>query len=103
MSDLSLIVKLLVEDAVFEYEPGRGSNETEFIDLYLCGLRVIAAGGPLDSYQHRARGNWKLGCSLNGILHAVEGDGSDIDALERANAFCNSKTDDDDNNINNEE
>lgn len=32
-----------------------------------------------------------------------EGDGSDIDALEGANAFCNSKTNDDDNSINNEE
>ena len=43
-------MKLLVEDAVFEYQPGRESNKTEFIDLYFCGSRVIAAGGSLDSY-----------------------------------------------------
>lgn len=103
MSDFSLIVKLLVEDTVFEYQPGQGSNKTEFIDLYLCGSRVIVVGGPFDSYQRRARGNWKLGCSLDSKLHAVEEDGSDIDALEGANAFCNSKTDNDDNSINNEE
>lgn len=51
ISNLSLIVKLLVEDAVFEYQPGQRSNDTEFIDLYLCGSRVIIARGLLDSYQ----------------------------------------------------
>lgn len=103
MSDLSLIIKLLVEDAIFEYQLGRKSNETEFIDLYLCRSRVIAAGGLLDSYQHRVRGNWKLSCSLDDKLHAVKEGGSDIDVLEEANAFCNSKIDNDDNSINNEE
>ena len=103
ISDLRLIVKLLVEDAVFEYQPGQESNKREFIDLYLCGSRVIRVGGPFNLYQHKARGNWKLGCSLDGKLHTVEGDESDIDTLEGANAFCNSKTDDDNNSINNEE
>lgn len=96
-------MKLLVEDAVFEYQSGQGSNETEFIDLYFCGSKVIAAGGSLDSYQCRARDNWKLGCSLDGKSHVMKGDGSDIDALKKANAFCNSETDDSNNSINNEE
>ena len=103
MSNLSLIMKLLVEDAMFEYQPGRKSNETKFIDLYLCRSRVIAAGGSLNSYQCRVRGNWKLGCSLDDKLHIVKGDKFDIDGLKKANAFCNSKTNDDDNNINNKE
>lgn len=87
-SDLSLIVKLLVEDAVFEYHPGRGTNGTEFIDLYIRGSRVIAAGGPLDAYQRRAQGNWRLRSVLDdGVLGAEGGESSDIDALEGEDVF----------------
>ncbi len=50
LSDLSLVVKILVEDTVFKYQPGQGMNETEFINFYVRGTKVIAAGIPLDKY-----------------------------------------------------
>ncbi len=57
MSDFSLVVKILVEDTVFKYQPGQGMKETEFIDFYVCRTKVIAAGTPLNKYQRRAKGN----------------------------------------------
>ncbi len=51
VSYLSLVVKILVEDTVFKYQPGRGIKETEFIDLYVRGTKMIAASTPLDKYQ----------------------------------------------------
>ncbi len=57
VSELNLIVKLLIEYAVFDYQLGRGSNKSEFINLYLCGTKSIIAGGPLNLYQHKARRN----------------------------------------------
>lgn len=103
MLDFSLIVKLLVKDAVFEYQPGRGSNKTKFNNLYFCRSRVITARGLFDLYQRKVRGNWTLGCALDNELHVIEGDKSDVDVLERANAFRNDKIDNDNNSINNEE
>lgn len=100
MSDLSIIVKLLVKNAVFEYHPGQETNRIEFIDLYIRGLKVIAAGGPLNAYQRRAQGNWQLRSMLDvGVLRAEEEKSSDIDTLEGKNVFCiYSETDE--NNIN---
>ncbi len=92
-------MKLLVEDAVFDYQPSKRSNKSEFTDLYLCGLKSIAAGGPFDLYQCRTRKNWKLRLSFDGRLSATEvGEESDIDAVKGADLFYNSKTDDDINN-----
>lgn len=48
ISNFSLIVKLLVEDAIFEYYLGQEINGKEFIDLYICRSRVIAARWLLD-------------------------------------------------------
>lgn len=50
VSDLSLIVKLLIEDAIFDYQPSKESNKSELIDLYLCGTKSIIVGGPFDLY-----------------------------------------------------
>ena len=49
-SDFSLIVKLLVEDAVFDYQPGRRRNKSEFINLYSCRTKSIAAKVLFDLY-----------------------------------------------------
>ncbi len=92
-------MKLLVEDAVFDYQPGRGSNKSEFTDLYLCEIKSIVAGGPLDLYQRKAHGNWNLRLSFDGGLPATEvGEESDIDAVEKAYLFHNSERDDDSDN-----
>lgn len=81
VSDLGLMVKLLVEDAVFDDHPARGNNESEFTDLFFRGTRAIAAGGPLALYQRKARGNWKLRVSLHSELRDTEiGKESGIDA-----------------------
>lgn len=48
--DLSPIVKLLVEDAVFDYQSGRKSNTSKFLDLYFYRTKSIVAEGPLDLY-----------------------------------------------------
>ncbi len=98
VSDLSLVVKILVEDTVFKYQPGRGTKEIEFIDLYVRGTKVIAAGTPLDKYQQRARGNWKLKLAINGEQSDDNrDDDSTIGALEGAGLSSTVETDEDDN------
>lgn len=50
MLDLNLLVKLLVEDAVFKYHPSQRTNMIKFINLYIRRLRVIIARGSLNAY-----------------------------------------------------
>lgn len=46
-------MKLLIEDIVFDYQPGRKSNNSEFTNLYFCKAKSIAVRGLLDLYQYR--------------------------------------------------
>ncbi len=57
MSDLSLVVKILVENTVFKYQPGWRTKKTEFIDLYVHRTKVINASTLLNKYQQKVRGN----------------------------------------------
>lgn len=54
---LNLIVNILIKNAMFKYHLGQKTNDTEFIALYILGSRVIAIGGPLNTYQYRVQGN----------------------------------------------
>ncbi len=88
-----------MKDTVFDYQPGRGSNKSEFTDLYLCRTKSIAAGGLLHLYQHRAYRNWKLRLSFNSRLPTTKVYKEfDIDTVERAKLFHISETDDDSDN-----
>lgn len=97
--DFCLIVKLLVRDIIFDNQPSRGSNKSEFTDLYFCGTKSIAARGLLNLYQHRVYGNWKLRLLLDGRLPTTEvSKKSDIDNMEKVDLLYNSKIDDNSNN-----
>ena len=50
-SDLSLLVKILVEDKVFEFEAGRSAKDNEFVDLFARGLSKIRLKGLVKKYQ----------------------------------------------------
>lgn len=60
VSDLNLIVKLLIKNAVFGYQPNKGSNKSELTNLYICKSKFIGIEGPLELYQYKAYRNWKL-------------------------------------------
>ncbi len=100
VSDLSLVVKILVEDTVFKYQPGRAMKETEFIDLYVRGTKVIATGTPLDKYQQRARSNWKLKLAINGRQSDDDRDDdsiiNDLEGVDLSSTVKIDKDDDDD-------
>lgn len=51
-SDLSLLVKILVEDKVFEFETRRDTKNTEFVDLFAYRSSKIRLRGPLKGYQY---------------------------------------------------
>lgn len=58
--DISLLVKHLVEDAVFEQHLGRGVvTETQLRDVFGEGTTSISSGVALENYLNRARGNWQ--------------------------------------------
>lgn len=40
--NLSLIVKLLMEDAIFDYQLGKKSNKSEFTNLYIRESKPIS-------------------------------------------------------------
>lgn len=94
MSDLNLVVKLLVEDIVFKYQPSGKTKEIEFIDLYICGIKVIVAGTLLDKYQYRAQDNqkWKLAMNSNQFDNNKDNN-STIDVLKKADLSSIVKTD----------
>lgn len=99
VSDFSLIVKLLVKDAVFDVHPNKGSNKSEFTNLFFYETITIAVEGLLAFYQYKGHRNWKLRVSLDGRLPDIEvGKESDINVIERADLFNNSKTNNDSNN-----
>lgn len=60
ISHLCLIVKLLVKDAVFDYQPGKKNNKSEFINLYFYKIKFIVIRGLLNLYQYRIYRNKKL-------------------------------------------
>lgn len=91
-SDLCLLVKILVEDKVFELESGRGTKETKFVDLFICGSRIIAAGSLLEEYQGWARGNWKNSLTQDSELFAdYEAEDSDNNIVDERENLDESK------------
>lgn len=99
VSDLNLIIKLLVEDVVFDYQPNREKNNSEFTKLYSYRKKSIVIKGPPNSYQYRPCGKWKLRLSLNSRLLATKVDKKcDINIIEGILLFFNSKVNHDSNN-----
>lgn len=47
ISDLSLVMKLLIENTVFDNHSGRESNKSDFIDLYFYKTKTIIIEDPL--------------------------------------------------------
>lgn len=77
--DISLLVKHLVEDAVFEQQLGRGmGKETQLCDVFSEGTISISSGVALQNYVNRARGNWQNTTAQNTKAQAaVEDDGNE--------------------------
>lgn len=48
--DLNLIIKLLVEDTIFDYQFDKKSNNSEFTNLYFGRIKSITVEGLLDLY-----------------------------------------------------
>lgn len=48
--DLSLLVKILVEDKIFKLKVGRNIKNTEFVDFFIYELRKIRLRGLLKEY-----------------------------------------------------
>lgn len=95
-------MKLLIKDTVFDYQPRRGSNKSEFTDLYICRSKFISIKGAFELYQHRAYRNWKLRSLLDSkpLAAKVEIDDKfDMNAIEREILFHNNKIDKNNNNI----
>ena len=53
--DLSLIVKLLLEDIVFDYQSTKENNKSEFTNIYLYETKSIAIEDSLNLYQYKIR------------------------------------------------
>lgn len=60
ISDLGLIVKLLLEDIIFNYQPGKKSNKSKFINLYIRGSKSISIEDLLELYQNRVTRELKV-------------------------------------------
>lgn len=58
-SDLSLLVKILVEKKVFEFEVGNNIKNTKFVNFFACELSKIGLESLLKEYQRQVQGNWK--------------------------------------------
>ena len=59
--DISAVVNILVKEAPFQEELGRGSSENadnELTDFFSQGTAALGSGTPLSNYLCRARGNW---------------------------------------------
>lgn len=86
--NLSFIIKLLVENIVFKYYLDWKTNKTKFIDLYICGSRVIITEKQLNIYQYKAKSNWQLRSVLDDrIFIAKEEKSFNINALKEKNIF----------------
>lgn len=48
--NLTLIVKLLKKDTVFDYQPGKKSNKLEFTDIYFRKRKSIVVEGLFNLY-----------------------------------------------------
>lgn len=100
--NLYLIVKLLVKDDIFNYQPGKESNKSKFTNLYICELKSISIEVLLKLYQYKAYKNQKLGSSLNSKLYIAErkiDNKSNIDVIKGENIFYNSEKNENNNNI----
>ena len=72
--DVDFLVKLLLEINIFDMQPGRGADGTEFKDLYTRGSIAINSGAPLQKYLSRARGRWEEHVADSGVRNREEGD-----------------------------
>lgn len=54
ISNFNLIIKLLVEDIIFDYQPSKKGNNSEFTNLYIRGSKSMEIKDSLKSYQYRA-------------------------------------------------
>lgn len=50
ISDLSLLIKILVENKIFELEVGHDIKKTEFVDFFAYKSRKIELKDPLKKY-----------------------------------------------------
>ncbi|MCJ1345659.1 hypothetical protein MMC31_003867 [Peltigera leucophlebia] len=72
--DVDFLVKLLLEINIFDMQPGRGADRTEFKDLYTQGSIAINSDAPLQKYFSRARGRWEEHVADSGVRNQEEGD-----------------------------
>lgn len=66
--DFSLLVKILVEDNIFEFEVEYDIKETKFVNLFIYGSGKIWLGSPLKEYQYQIQDNWKTGLVYKNTL-----------------------------------
>lgn len=50
--DLSLLIKILVKDKVFEFETGHNAKNIIFVDLFACKSSKIRLESLLKKYQY---------------------------------------------------
>lgn len=55
--NLSLLIKILIEDKIFELEARYNAKETQFVDFFIYRITKIVARGLLKKYQCRVQGN----------------------------------------------
>lgn len=48
--DSSLLVRILIENNIFELKFGRGVNSIEFVDFFIYEISKIVAESPLKKY-----------------------------------------------------
>lgn len=49
-----LLIKILIENKVFELKVSFKTKKTEFVNLFIYGLMIIVVGNPLKKYQYWA-------------------------------------------------
>lgn len=94
--DMRFLIGLLVESAVFEIKPGRGSDQKEFRDLYATGSILLAGGTPIDRYKKRARGNWNTTDAVDLGDDIYDLDEEALAAMEEVAKELDNEDDDDD-------
>lgn len=53
VSNLCLIVKLLMQNAIFDNQPGKKNNKSEVNNLYFGGTKSITMKDLLNLYQYK--------------------------------------------------
>lgn len=55
--DLSLLIKILIEDKVFKLKTERNTKKIKFVNFFIYKLTKIVASSPLKEYQYQMQGN----------------------------------------------